>query len=314
MKQIFREFFYYTKEQRRGIYLLIILTVSVLVFGYIHSVWRDRHAPSQKEIEQQAADEKQCQEFLYSLQRKAADHVRHIPFDKQIEWARKFSSPRVLSSFNPNTADSLTFQKLGLPGWMIKNILHYRSKGGHFKKPEDFKKIYGLTAKEYSTLSPYIHLSAKDTMRTSISLHHPASTHAPVLKYVAGTSINLNKADTTELKRIPGIGSGIARIIVNYRQRLGGYYCTGQLEEIHLNSKELQTWFYINPKEIHPLNLNKTGIDRLCHHPYINFYQAKAFVEYRQKKGSISSLKPFSLYEEFTANDLERISHYVCFE
>ena len=49
-------------------------------------------------------------------------------------------------------------------------------------------------------------------------------------------------------------------------------------------------------------------------HPYINFYQAKAIVEYRKKKGSLTSLKPFSLYEEFTETDLERIGHYVCFE
>jgi len=48
--------------------------------------------------------------------------------------------------------------------------------------------------------------------------------------------------------------------------------------------------------------------------PYINFYQAKAIVEYRKKKGSLTSLKPFSLYEEFTKADLDRISHYICFE
>ena len=29
--------------------------------------------------------------------------------------------------------------------------------------------------------------------------------------------MNLNEADTTELKKIPGIGSAIARMIVNYR-------------------------------------------------------------------------------------------------
>ncbi|EXY62450.1 helix-hairpin-helix domain-containing protein, partial [Bacteroides fragilis] len=49
-------------------------------------------------------------------------------------------------------------------------------------------------------------------------------------------------------------------------------------------------------------------------HPYINFYQAKIIVEYRKKKGILKSLKQLSLYEEFTPQDLERISHYICFE
>ena len=37
-------------------------------------------------------------------------------------------------------------------------------------------------------------------------------------------------------------------------------------------------------------------------------------VEYRKKKGILKSLKQLSLYEEFTPQDLERISHYICFE
>ena len=68
------------------------------------------------------------------------------------------------------------------------------------------------------------------------------------------------------------------------------------------------------PSEIRRINLNRVGIERLRNHPYINFYQAKALVEYRKKKGILHNLKPFALYEEFTESDLERLSHYVCFE
>ena len=87
-----------------------------------------------------------------------------------------------------------------------------------------------------------------------------------------------------------------------------------QLKDINLDTQQLQAWFSIDLTNVHRINLNHTGIDRLRSHPYINFYQAKAIVEYRKKKGSLTSLKPFSLYEEFTETDLERIGHYVCFE
>ena len=44
-------------------------------------------------------------------------------------------------------------------------------------------------------------------------------------KYPAGTIVELNTADTTILKKVPGIGSTFARRIVKYRELLGGFYC-----------------------------------------------------------------------------------------
>lgn len=216
----------------------------------------------------------------------------------------------------------MTFHRLGFPDWMTRNILHYRDKGGKFRKAEDLKKIYGLTEKQYRVLLPYINISPEDTVRkmprSSYASSAPeaiaAGRQAESCKYPAGTVIDLNRADTTELKKIPGIGAGIARLIVAYRQRLGGFYRIDQLEDIRLDYRQLQPWLRIDDKEIHRINLNQSGVDRLRNHPYINFYQAKAIVEYRKKKGALNSLKPFALYEEFSETDLARISHYVCFE
>ena len=135
-----------------------------------------------------------------------------------------------------------------------------------------------------------------------------------VEKYEPGTLVNLNKADTTELKKIPGIGSGIARMIVNYRNRLGGFYKVEQLREINLDASELISWFSIDETDIQKIPVNKSSVDRLRTHPYINFYQAKAMVEHRRKHGNLQSLKPLVLYEEFKETDLERIAHYLSFE
>ena len=126
--------------------------------------------------------------------------------------------------FDPNTADSTTFLSLGLPSWMIKNILHYRHKQGKFRHPEDFQKIYGLTEEQYQILHPYIQITEdfsskdKDTIRL---LTVQSIQRDTLVKYLPGTVVSLNSADTTELKKIPGVGSNIARMIVNYRERLG---------------------------------------------------------------------------------------------
>lgn len=228
-------------------------------------------------------------------------------------------------AFDPNTADSTTLQRLGLPGWMARNVLKYREKGGRFRQAEDFRKIYGLTEEQYQALKPYIQIQQRDehgqgqkrdSALQPIQLYRPPAKDSTriAFKYPLGTKVSLNGADTTELKKIPGIGSGIARMITGYRRRLGGFYRIEQLAEIHLDYDKLKPWFEIEPDSIRRINLNKAGVERLRNHPYINFYQAKAIVEYRRKNGPLHNLKVFALYEEFTREDLERIGHYVCFE
>ena len=110
-----------------------------------------------------------------------------------------------------------------------------------------------------------------------------------------------------------GIGSNIARMIVNYRERLGGFFRIEQLQEIHLKAEKLRPWFSIDTHQTRRINLNKAGMERMMHHPYINYYQAKVIIEYRKKKGFLKSLKQLSLYEEFTPIDLERLEPYICY-
>ena len=187
-----------------------------------------------------------------------------------------------------------------------------------FHHPEDFRKIYGLTEEQYQTLLPYIQIAKSSETREpgdTVQLLTAKSTQRDtIFKYQPGTVISLNSADTTELKKIPGIGSVIARRIVNYRKRLGAFCRIEQLQEIQLKAEKLRPWFSIDAGQIHRINLNKASLERMTYHPYINFYQAKVIVEYRKKKGNIKSLKQLSLYEEFTPADFERLEPYVCYD
>lgn len=296
---MWKDFFYYTRSERRGIVLLIVLILLCLGGSLLIK-------PTKSTPKQDALFNRDYDAFVQSLKilnQKEYNKYFH-PYKRQ---------EIILAPFDPNTADSVTFLHLGLPPWMAKNILKYRAKGGKFKKPEDFKKIYGLTSEQYATLLPYITIaeSKRDTIR--VLAQRDTTKHYPE-KYIAGTRIELNTADTTDLKRIPGIGSGIAKMIVRYRQQLGGFFSVSQLDEIHLLSTAINKWFTVNPSLIRKISLNKSGISRLNAHPYINFYQAKVILEHRRRHGNITSLKQLSLYEEFTQRDFERLSPYISFD
>ena len=129
----------------------------------------------------------------------------------------------MLQPFDPNVADSALLCRVGFPSFMARNLIRYRSKGGVFRTPESLKRIYGMTDSLYQTLEPYITIGPDFQHRDTL----PWKT-APVdsleMKYAEGTVVELNHADTVRLKRIPGIGRGLARMIVAYRQRLGGLF------------------------------------------------------------------------------------------
>ena len=137
-------------------------------------------------------------------------------------------------------------------------------------------------------------------------------------KYAPGILLNINRADTSELKKIPGIGSVYANRIVKYRQRLGGYYSVEQIREVYGIDDEqfahISQWMKTEKDSLEQLPVNRASLEQLKSHPYINFYQAKAMVELRKRKGRLNDLWDLKLLEEFSPDDLERLQHYLSVE
>lgn len=133
-------------------------------------------------------------------------------------------------------------------------------------------------------------------------------------KFNAGIIIDVNTADTSILKKIPGIGSVISRNIVNYRNRLGGFYNTAQLLEVQYVDSTLLKWFEVKSDVFRKIRINKAGIDELRSHPYMDFYKAKAIIDFRRKRGSIDGMSQISMFEEFSEQDIDKLSHYFSFE
>lgn len=140
-----------------------------------------------------------------------------------------------LFPFDPNTADSTQFLRLGLRPWQVRNIYKYRAAGGRYRKPTDFARLYGLTLKQYKRLEPYICIE-KEVMAAdvygNIREEYPRHHYDYPVKLHKGEHININTADTAQLMTVPGIGPYYARQIVRKRARLGGFASPKQLLEI----------------------------------------------------------------------------------
>ncbi len=224
-----------------------------------------------------------------------------------------------LTAFDPNTADSTQLLQLGLQPWQVRSIYRYRAHGGVFRRPSDFARLYGLTAGQYRALEPYIRISADYRPAADVYARpEPAEPLArDTLRYPVKLKpterVALNTADTTLLKRVPGIGSYYARRIVSYRQRLGGYVSVSQLAEIEGMPAEAMAYFTVDASHIQRLRINELTLAQLRRHPYIDYLQARDICDYRRLKGPIASLAQLRLLHVFPEAALDRLRPYIEF-
>ena len=101
--------------------------------------------------------------------------------------------------------------------------------------------------------------------------------------------VEINSADTTELKKIKGIGTVFAKRIVKFRDALGGFIKTEQLLEVYGFDKEkldqIASQITVDDSQVKKLNINIASVNDLNRHPYINKKEAVAIFTGRVKKG-----------------------------
>lgn len=249
----------------------------------------------------------------------AADSIRHLQtaVGRQPQ-SSYYAIPTTKAErfvFDPNTADSTQLLRLGLQPWQVRNIYKYRARGGIYRRKEDFARLYGLTVKQYRELEPYIRISADYLPASTLFARQDAAAPRDTLLYPVKIKetehIVLNTADTTQLKRVPGIGSYYAHEIMRHGQWLGGYVSVDQLDEIDGFPADAKKYFVVRDASPAKLNINQLTLQQLRRHPYINFYQAKAITDFRRLHGPIQSLQQLRLSTDFTAEDLLRLEPYI---
>ena len=238
--------------------------------------------------------------------------------------------------FDPNTADSTALLRLGLSPRQVRSIYRYRAKHGRYHTPEDFTRLPGLTNEQWERLKPYIRIAKEfqyveqqspsnssvkrddkereDTLYKVSPIRGDLEGSERVVKLASGQTIDINTADTTLLKMIPGIASKRAARIVAYRKALGGFVAVEQaMEAIEMPDSVLK-YMIVSAVPVTKINVNKLSVQQMMKHPYLNFYQAKAIVEHRRNKGDLHSIDELSRLEGFRPTDIDRLRPYMVFE
>ena len=201
MKEWFKEYFYYTKSERNGAFILAILICLFALLPALYPLWV---APPQVNLEQYESD---IAEFLPKVKEEAN------------------MSPS-LFFFDPNTLPLDSLQLLGLSRKTATTIVRFREKVRRFRNPEDLKDIYTLTEEDYQRIMPYIQLHSLPSTNTTVEGSLPERREPARFVFDPNTL----SADSLTLL---GISGKTVKTLVRYREKGGRFKQPEDLKKVY---------------------------------------------------------------------------------
>lgn len=201
--------------------------------------------------------------------------------------------------FDPNKLDLKGWKQLGLNDKLANTLINYREAGGNFNKPSDLKAIYGMPDSTYRRLKPCVKIEEKNDsdskyvndnrqskakQQSEDNNNQEAYQNDSEKSKPEFTPIALNKADSSELQKVHGIGDFFAAEIVRRRKKLGGYHDFNQLLAIYnfdsTNLERVKPQLTLNEANIERLSLKRDNFETFLKHPYLSYAQVKAIFDY----------------------------------
>lgn len=150
---------------------------------------------------------------------------------------------------------------------------------------EEARTFMALLAEEDS-----LEVLRRDSVKRSRKTYYPGTSSRGTkhIRQEAFQKIDLNLADSAELLPLPGIGPVFAGRIIKYRNLLGGFVRADQLREVYgmpLETVErISSLVFIDTTVIRKICLDSASFSELLRHPYLEYEEVKALVEYREFK------------------------------
>jgi competence ComEA-like helix-hairpin-helix protein len=317
-----KDYLTFTRKERIGI---LIVAVIILITYFLPNILSSANSkPTQVDTTWMAAVKKleiKDSNFRNENYRKDDEEDTYAyQYDRKKSNYASNAIKGELFNFDPNTTSSAEWKQLGMRDRTIQTIQNYLSKGGHFYKPEDLQRIYGLHKEEYERLIPYVKIKSK----TSVANERFASTTPKEETSITKTytskysAIDINIADTSAFISLPGIGSKLATRIVSFREKLGGFYSIDQVGETYglpdSTFQKIKQYLKLDNTSVKKININTATVDELKAHPYIKFSIANPIVAYRNEHGAFSKIDEIKRVMLVTDEIYKKISPYLTVE
>lgn len=304
MKNKLASYFHFTRAERNG--ALVLGTLCVLVFVLPDVIARFYNPPEQD-----------FSAFAEQIRVFQADNTNDVP-----------DHPAALFYFDPNTASAETFIKLGLGERIAASICKYRDKGGKFRRPEDFGKIYNLPPADYQRLLPYIRIASEENGNWRDYDREQTASAFP---------FDPNTATDAELQEL-GLSPRLVSNILKYREKGGRFRVKEDFGKLYglsdadfqrlepfLLLPEAQGGDYPRPvaysagasasfavkKEVAPIDINRAAKEDWQRLPGIGAWRAGQIVGYRDLLGGFAAVEQVAETRGLPDSVFQQIKPYL---
>ena len=294
--KIFKSHFWYTKNQRNGILLLLIIII------FLQLILHFKNFDSQ-----QLVDLSQPKITFYK---------------KQLDSLKKKSSKKKkfkIYPFNPNYISDYKGYQLGMNVDEIDRLLAHREQRLYVNSAKEFQTITKISDSLLQKISPFFKfpewVQKKNNNKNNQHRYIPNSR----INVSEITTVDINKATLKDFTAIEGVDEYISERIIKYRSKLQGFSFKEQLFEVWgldelMANKILSTFSIKNKPIIKKVNINTASFKEVLSNPYIDYELCVKIFDYRDEVAELQSISEIKNIEGFPIKKYNRIVLYLLAE
>lgn len=297
MKNIFRSHFVYTRNQRNGIFCLLVLIIalqSILFFVDFDNV-------DNLNIESQEV----------------------VAFNEQIDSLKQIAieerKPKIYP-FNPNFISDYKGYQLGMSTEEIDRLHAFREKKRFVNSVKEFQQVTKVSDSLLNAISTYFKFPDwvhKKTLRQAqrdkqtMTFNHEVKKETSLI-----STTDINNATLTDFLAVEGVNENISERIIKYRTKLQGFVFPDQIYEVWGLDKPtgdqiLQLFSVQSIPQIKKLNINTASFKEVLKIPYIDYELCVKIFDYRDEVAELQSITELKNIKDFPMDKYDRIVVYL---
>ena len=294
--KIFKSHFWYTKNQRNGILLLLIIII------FLQLILHFKNFDSQQMVD-------------LSL-------PKITSYNKQLDSLKKKSSKKKkfkIYPFNPNYISDYKGYQLGMNVDEIDRLLAHREQRLYVNSAKEFQTITKISDSLLQKISPFFKfpewVQKKNNNKNNQQRYIPNSR----INVSEITTVDINKATIKDFTAIEGVDEYMSERIIKYRSKLQGFSFKEQLFEVWgldelMANKILSTFSIKNKPIIKKVNINTASFKEVLSNPYIDYELCIQIFDYKDEVAELQSISEIKNIEGFPIKKYNRIVLYLLAE
>jgi len=289
----FKSHFTFSKEQRNGIFLLLVLIVVFQCFYFFVEF----------PAEDTSGNKEALSEFI-----KEIDSLRLVQLEK--------NKPKTYP-FNPNYITDFKGATLGMTNEEIDRLIAFRKQNKWINSSKQFQEVTKVSDSLLNAISTYFKFPEWITNPKPKNNAIYSDNSKPK---IFAQKQDLNTATAQQLQKVNGVGKVFSDRIIKYRNKFkGGFIADVQLLDVYgLTSEVIEkitNQFTVKtPKTIQQININAATIGDLVTVPHIDYDLAHNIIEQRQLREGYNSIDELTKVKDFPVNKIKIIELYLHFE